>query len=261
MTLEEKVDLLYKEQQENYKEQQEQLGDIIKKQGEKKSRDDWDKIQILSTIVTGVLALILTGVNLWTTSKIAEQSQKQADTFHQDQVIEQLRDSIRKERDAILQEINLLPVLQKLSKEDTLFRRTAIGLLEKINPNKQANSDPISSLALQLKSEVVVSNKGAILHIASTKTEKQEKPFWVYLGQKEDGNWQSKNFDINGLPLPNEIIKSIANVYQHNEKPVKISEPDNWNFGKKIGVVKSGSTFQVLDTLTLEGNNYWALVK
>jgi len=64
------------------------------------------------------------------------------------------------------------------------------------------------------------------------------------------------------MPSPNTVITSRANVYKHDKKPIELDhETDTWDFGKKIGVIKSGNTVTVLDTLNLEGNNFWAKVK
>ncbi|WP_439697001.1 hypothetical protein ACFGVS_00560 [Mucilaginibacter sp. AW1-7] len=71
---------------------------------------------------------------------------------------------------------------------------------------------------------------------------------------------QSEGFDIKELPTASETIGSLADVFERNVPPVKISEPDTWQFGKKLGVLRKGSKVKVLQTVTLEGDNYWAQV-
>jgi hypothetical protein len=114
-------------------------------------------------------------------------------------------------------------------------------------------------LSLAIKSERNASKSNNAVLIEAGKNKRQA--FWVYLGQKQEGKWQSRYFDIDGLPALNSVIKSHANVFQHETKPVYRDDLYEWDLGKIKGTIKAGSTVTVVDTLTLIGNNYWAKVK
>lgn len=243
MTLEEKVD------------------QVLEKINEKKTRDKWDKTQIVATICLGVFTFLLAIANLLVTRTIATQTQIQADNFHQDQIAEQKNEKIRRERDELIQELAILPdISNMLESDDPKKKRIAIAVIKKINKNPLFDGHIFLSFADQLEEEKEAAKQVGTFY--ATSTTKDENPFWVYLGQKENDKWQACFFNIDVLPTPNTVIKSVANVYKHDKKPIEIDhETDTWDFGRTLGVIKSGSTVTVLETLTLEGNNYWARVK
>jgi hypothetical protein len=242
MTTEQKVDL------------------ILKKLEEKKPKDAWEKLQIVATILTGVFTLLLAYFNLTITTKISEQQQVFSQTVHRDEQLTKQREDKRQEMDEFIQELGLLPDLTTLlESKNVAVQNIAREVLQKLDSNENFKGHIIVALAKFPKDKEAPS-ENAILYKTSSSTANGE-PFWVYLGQKEDGQWQTRFFNIQALPNPNSVITAIANVYKRNKKPTKIGDTDNWDLGRKIGVIKSNSTVTVLDTLGVEGDNYWALVK
>ena len=110
------------------------------------------------------------------------------------------------------------------------------------------------------KENYFINNKPAY-KIKLTKIYYSTEPFWVYLGQRINGKWLTKQFNVQTMPLPLTEIECIDNVYKRDMMPIKIGEPDVWQLGKTIGVIKKGKTVTVVDTLTVDGGNYWVKVK
>jgi hypothetical protein len=239
---------------------EEKLEEISKKVDAKK-RDLWDKIQIVATILTGVIALCLTAINLYTTSHISDLSTQQNDTFHKDQLAELKNVADRKDRDDRLAEFLLLPkCAEMIGSPDHNVRDMAMKILESIKEDSLFKKHIIATYfdGMQRATETP--------HYAqayNTPVNGTGHPFWVYLGQTENNKWITNCFGLKELPPPNTVIVANMNVYKHDSKPVQIGDPnaDTWDFGNRIGAIQKGSKVKVLETTTLTGDNYWAKVQ
>lgn len=239
---------------------EETLGEILAKLNEKKSRDAWDKAQIFATIAISIGTLLLAIINLKITSNISGQTVTLQKLQHSADSANKVIEQSMKNREEFVQELAALPtILKLLGKEDKTGESIARQILADMQKKKADMLEmPLNALARQAAIELTVSPKNAVSQTAGASG---NPTYWAYLGQHDGGKWQTKLFDIPEMPALGQVIASRSYVYLHDSKPIKIAEPDTWNFGKTVKTITPKSTVRVLDTLRLEGNNLWAKVQ
>jgi hypothetical protein len=243
------------------------LQSLEDKKAGQKPKDAWDKAQVVFSAFTGIVALMLTIVTLKVTSSLSERANKQADSFqvHQLELLRyqatlQHNEDIRKKREETMQEITILPTLMAMTKNsDVSVQNLANEILAQIKRDPTWLNQPLDILAKSPKDSTP--NRLDAIKLAAQSP--QHGSFWVYLGEKENNIWQSRNFDIKAMPNIGTVISNTTPVFERVNEPKNIGNPqdDNWYLGQPIGVLKPNSQLRVVDTLTLSGNNYWARVR
>ena len=125
-------------------------------------------------------------------------------------------------------------------------------------PQKTANDRPVSALATAqvervqaIQSQIAVAEPSTTLPSPTPEIPKpspqstsSRQSFWVYLGVSSSTRLPSKNFQIESLPVPGQIIVASTEVYKRTGPPE--AKGEEWFLSDTKGVLRSKQSVRVL---------------
>lgn len=239
MTIEERIEIIAKQLEE--------------KKEAPKPKDNWDKAQVVFSAFTGIVALFLAFINLYTTKSLTEKARHQTEYFQTNQ-------DKRQTMEETIQEISILPTLLSMEQSSNpTQKKIAAKILDRLKNDTLWKNQFLNDYAQMGKD--TLPNINQINKFSSVSN--SDTSFWVYLGQNKNNKWQDNFFNIAKIPSLNDIISNNTPIFEHKIKPHLIGTPedDDWDLGEIIGVLKPKSRVKVLENFTIDDNIYWARVR